>query len=94
MFRPLNDLKIKTLATAIAGLLVVLAAIVVTTSSVTVEQAGEMGKTWETFDKGTAAKSDILSNLRGALGYGGMIHNFKNYVLRKDRPRLVTTLTL
>ncbi len=90
MFRPLNDLKIKTLATAIAGLLVVLAAIVVTTSSVTVEQAGEMGKTWETFDKGTAAKSDILSNLRGALGYGGMIHNFKNYVLRKDRPRLVT----
>ena len=89
MFRLLNDLKIKTLGTAIAGLLAILAAVVVTTSSVTVERAGEMGKAWETFDKGAAAKSDILGNLRGLLGYGGMIHNFKNYVLRKDRPRLV-----
>ena len=35
-----------------------------------------------------ADKNDALSRLRRALGYGGMIHQFKNYVLRQDPPRL------
>lgn len=33
-------------------------------------------------------KGEILSGLRLHLGYGGMIHNFKNFVLRRDLPRL------
>ncbi|MEM8570432.1 MAG: methyl-accepting chemotaxis protein [Pseudomonadota bacterium] len=30
----------------------------------------------------------LLGELRRALGYGGLIHNFKNYVLRNDEPRI------
>ncbi|WP_135078683.1 methyl-accepting chemotaxis protein [Terasakiella sp. SH-1] len=33
-------------------------------------------------------KIQALSNLRSALGFGGMIHQFKNYVLRQDTPRI------
>ena len=29
-------------------------------------------------------KGQLLSDLRAAIGYGGFIHNFKNYVLRQD----------
>ncbi|MHA1568387.1 MAG: HAMP domain-containing protein, partial [Alphaproteobacteria bacterium] len=38
--------------------------------------------------EGANTKTEILSTLRSALGYGGMIHNFKNYVLRQDNPRI------
>jgi hemerythrin-like metal-binding protein/PAS domain S-box-containing protein len=29
-------------------------------------------------------KTDLLNNLQIIIGYGGFIHNFKNYILRKD----------
>ena len=37
---------------------------------------------------GEATKVELLVDLREALGYGGMIHHFKNYVLRKDPRQL------
>jgi signal transduction histidine kinase len=48
-----------------------------------------MGMYWRQFDTGAAAKGQVLHDLRGAIGYGGMIHDFKNFVLRRDRPRIV-----
>ncbi|MBE9557179.1 MAG: MCP four helix bundle domain-containing protein, partial [Proteobacteria bacterium] len=33
-------------------------------------------------------KTNIVSELRSVIGYGGMIHQFKNYVLRQDQPRI------
>ncbi len=39
-------------------------------------QSEEMGQT----------KTQILADLRIALGFGGMVHNFKNYILRKKPP--------
>lgn len=33
-------------------------------------------------------KTQILSALRKAIGFGGMIHQFKNFVLRQDTPRI------
>ncbi|MCP5093845.1 MAG: methyl-accepting chemotaxis protein [Gammaproteobacteria bacterium] len=37
---------------------------------------------------GQVTKTEILSRIRSALGYGNMIHQFKNYVLRQDEPRI------
>lgn len=34
------------------------------------------------------SKSGLLNDLRAAMGFGGMIHQFKNYVLRKDEARV------
>ena len=40
------------------------------------------------FDREKDTKTEILSRLRAAMGYGGMIHQFKNYVLRQDEKRI------
>ena len=37
---------------------------------------------------GSATKTVLLGELRASLGFGGMIHHFKNYVLRHDAPRV------
>lgn len=60
--------------------------------------------TWKTFDLSRASdqrwsefhsmndnRVRAVGSVMGALGYGGMIHNFKNYLLRKDWPRVTET---
>lgn len=76
MFGFLRNLKIKTLGMAIA----------VGSSMLTIKSVDDIGAAWATYDEGVARKAEHLSGLRGAMGYGGFIHNFKNYVLRLDRP--------
>lgn len=39
---------------------------------------------WQTLQKDVEVKSESLERVRGAIGYGGMIHAVKNYVLRRD----------
>jgi len=39
---------------------------------------------WGSFQSQHDEKARLFNNLQGGLGYGGMIHYFKNYVLRKD----------
>lgn len=43
---------------------------------------------WNNFVYGTELKAELLSELNQELGYGGFIHQFKNYVLRLDEPRI------
>ncbi len=38
---------------------------------------------WRTFTEEAQHRAELLSRMRAHLGYGGVIHNFKNYVLRK-----------
>ncbi|WP_343560678.1 methyl-accepting chemotaxis protein [Kiloniella sp. b19] len=33
-------------------------------------------------------KTEVLFRIREAMGFGGMIHQFKNYILRMDQPRI------
>ena len=39
----------------------------------------DLNERWTAYDLGAAAKADALSDLRGALGFGGAIHAFKDY---------------
>lgn len=47
-------------------------------------QVDTINKAWLSFKSQHAEKARLETRLRAALGYGGMIHDFKNYVLRKD----------
>ena len=85
----IKNAKIKTLGIAMAVMLIVTGVLVIGNSVFTMMEVTSIGETWEKFDKGPAAKVTILNDLRDALGYGGMVHNFKNFILRKDRPRIV-----
>ncbi|MES9855805.1 MAG: EAL domain-containing protein [Sedimenticola sp.] len=43
---------------------------------------------WEEYSQRTTAASTALNRINTNLGYGGFIHNFKNYILRQN-PQLV-----
>ncbi len=84
-----HGLNLKTLGAAISGMLILLAAVLAAVAYVTLTQVERVEATWQRLDRHTAAKADILNNLRDALGYGGAVHQFRTFVLRKDRTRLV-----
>ncbi len=44
----------------------------------------EIAESWSSYAENAEKKGVWISLLRGHLGYGGIIHNFKNYVLRGD----------
>jgi methyl-accepting chemotaxis protein len=74
---------------AILALSLILAGVVAVTGSVlTMRAAARVATTWTEFEHRIAAKSDLVTQLRQALGYGGMIHQFKNMVLRRDAHRV------
>lgn len=59
------------------------------------EQFREIEASWSGYADDAEKKGVWISSIRGYLGYGGIIHNFKNYVLRDDeiyRERVVTQL--
>jgi methyl-accepting chemotaxis protein len=83
-----HNIKLGTFAPILAVILAVVAALIIATSLYTVQDSRKMGETWEEFNDIPAQKVVILSQVRGLLGYGGIIHHFKDYVLRKERPRI------
>ncbi|NOD36193.1 MULTISPECIES: PAS domain S-box protein [unclassified Ruegeria] len=50
----------------------------------TTDRIGEMRKVWQGYSVETTPRGYWISEIRGYFGYGGLIHNFKNYVLRHD----------
>jgi len=77
----IKNMKMKTAGTVMALALLGTAGCIVAMSLYVVGDVGHIGRTWEKFDKEVAAKTDLLGDLRGALGYDGMIHHFTNYLL-------------
>lgn len=59
-------------------------------------QFTDIAESWTDYAENPEKKGVWISSLRGYLGYGGIIHNFKNYVIRKDenyRNRMMDQLT-
>lgn len=84
----MRNLKIRTMAGLVSAIL--FAALLTGIVSTVVSTGGvrDLGQVWTTFETGAAQKSEHILELEQALGYGGMIHHFKNYVLRKDQDRI------
>jgi signal transduction histidine kinase/FixJ family two-component response regulator len=49
-----------------------------------VELFYELDAKWSEFRDSSEQKGVLLGRIRAEMGYGGFIHNFKNYVLRQD----------
>ena len=47
-------------------------------------QFREIEASWASYSDHVGNRGVWISSIRGYLGYGGIIHNFKNYVLRQD----------
>ncbi|MGB0682137.1 MAG: diguanylate cyclase [Magnetovibrionaceae bacterium] len=76
--------KLRVLAIS-AGLLLALAIIGVLTAVLHArDQIDASHKRFAAFEDLNHEKHDLLADLQSAVGYGGLIHNFKNFVLRQD----------
>lgn len=83
------SLRITTFGWIVAvGLLVAVIA-AASLAVVSVRHAETMSASWTKFEEVAAKKALLLSEIRGLLGYGGLIHHFKNFVLRQSRERVV-----
>lgn len=84
----LKDIKIRQLGIGLVLMMMLVTAVSIGGSVTAIVEGNHLDKTWNEFDKGPATKTAVLANLRDAIGYGGVIHQFKNYVLRQDAPRI------
>lgn len=77
-------MNLKTIALAFTLLLAVTGALIVAAEYFTLSNVRDIETKWIAFQAGRSEKLRAVNTLRRELGYGGMIHSFKNYVLRKD----------
>lgn len=89
MFKAIDNLKIKTTGQIISVFLVLIAIGMLFVSSITIQETKSMAVMWMDFNTGAVKKTIALSRLRAALGYGGTIHEFKNFIIHKDRQGIV-----
>jgi hypothetical protein len=77
-------MNLKSIALAFTVLLAATGILIMAAEYVTLSNVRYIEKNWAAFQAGRSEKLRAVNTLRRELGYGGMIHNFKNYVLRKD----------
>lgn len=51
---------------------------------ITYQRVSEIDEAWRVEHNLEQRKTSVLSNLQQQIGYNGLIHNFKNYLLRKE----------
>ncbi len=71
-------------AFAIGIALVTILSVFLYMSRETGNRIGEMRQAWHSYSVETTPRGYWISDIRADFGYGGLIHNFKNYVLRQD----------
>lgn len=84
--RPFSIAMRRTYAISVGAALLLLATVVTGTylGHETQQRFRNVSTSWSTFAEQADRKGAWISEVRGHLGYGGIIHNFKNYVLRQE----------
>ena len=89
------NLKIKTLSTLFIIGMTFLGLSIATTSYINLTKTTEIKSLWELFDAQRSEKSKAIIGFQVETGYGGMIHHFKNYILRHkptDKYSVITNI--
>ena len=81
MFKPLS---IKATGWVFVGLMVMVGAVFGVTSEIALNNIEKISNAWKSFDQVHSDKLRLLNTLHRELGYGGMIHAQKNFILRKN----------
>lgn len=79
------------IATAATALICVTVMLGLTLGLKTRTQFREIEASWVEYAGVAERKGALISEIRGFLGYGGIIHHFKNYVLRQEPSYLAET---
>lgn len=75
-------------ARVVVGMAVFLAIAFATFLYVSYERVSHINTAWQNQQETDAQKATALADLHRHMGYNGIIHNFKNYILRQDRTYL------
>lgn len=81
-------MKIRTISFIIIGALLAVGLVFAVSANMTRERTMTAQNVWLSYQGDTAVQAQALESLISSLGYGGLIHHFKNYVLRGDEPRI------
>lgn len=64
------------------GLLIMVTGILLTSSVITYRSIIPIQDKWDFYQDNVAQRQSLLMEIKSQFGYGGTIHNFKNYILR------------
>lgn len=84
----INNLSIQALGRFSSGAMIFVVVSVLSVNYLFSNNINNLNKAWELHSASTLKKTSYLSFIRQSIGYGGMIHHFKNYVLRGDAKNL------
>ncbi|MGE5504441.1 MAG: HAMP domain-containing protein, partial [Actinomycetota bacterium] len=77
----LDNVRLKLVGVAITVMMALLLAAGVAGTVASFAKVTEIGSVWRTFDTGLARRLALLSDLRQALGLGGLVQHFHEYLL-------------
>lgn len=78
-------MKIKTASLNLLLGISLLGIVIVSTSAISLSKTDEIQEIWIAFEEDRNEKLNALIALRSEIGYGGMVHHFKNYILRQRK---------
>ncbi len=84
----IRNMRISFLGWLLVALLVLSGGVLVGLTVKASNNAEVVSKAWVVFQAGRSQKTKLISLLKDELGYGGMVHQFKNFILRMDTPRI------
>ena len=79
-----KHIKLTTIRKLLAGSLVLCCTMLGMGALIIEKNISLIDDTWKLYQTDRSEKSRLESALRSAIGYGGMIHEFKNFILRHD----------
>jgi len=83
----LTNFSIRTLTKAIVGMMVIATIVFGIIGVISMRFVGNTETSWQEYKQSNAPRATALTSVVGAMGYGGMIHQFKNMVIRQDLAR-------
>lgn len=86
----LKDIKLTTINKLLASALILSCAVLGVSTLVIEKNISLIDDSWRQYQADRSDKSRLESALRTAIGYGGMVHEFKNFVLRHDPIAMAT----
>jgi methyl-accepting chemotaxis protein len=66
----------------IMAMIIFIIVIILISTSYVLSSIKPVSESWMNYQEQAASRQTLLMNIKSNFGYGGMIHNFKNYVLR------------
>jgi len=80
----MKNLKLSTVGWAFISLMIITGVVIIGGAFLIDRNVSVIKNAWDEFQTERSEKSRLEGSLRSSIGFGGMIHDYKNYVLRQE----------